>query len=259
MSLTKKIFVAVLLVGCSRQPPPAHPEVVATVNGVPINEHDVQVRLRADGHGGGGERRTVVDGIIREQLISARARELGLDKDPGYLETLRAYQAQLAALERHELSELYFRREIAGKVTVSPDEARAYFDSNRVRIASDVHVLQIFVRGEQELHEAQAKLDAGASFESVARDLGWMKWVQVPESWRAVVYTMKPGEVSGVLKGPKDRYWIIKLVDRRQDDSVTFESVQAQLTDAVKSEKIEALRARTDRELREQARIEYAE
>jgi parvulin-like peptidyl-prolyl isomerase len=220
MSLTKKILLVAVVGACSRQPTPAHPEVVANV---PTNEHEA-----------------------REERLAARAREIGLDQDPGYLETVRVHRAQLAAFERHELAELYFRKEIAGKVTVTPDEARAYFDANAVRIASDVHVLQVFVRGEKDLHDVQAKLDAGATFESVALDLGWMKWVQVPEAWRAAVYTMKPGEVSGVLKGPKNRYWIIKLVDRRQDENVTFEAVQAQLTDAVKSEKIEALRARVE-------------
>jgi hypothetical protein len=254
--MKRTLMTVILAMGCSRQPAPVHP-VVATVDGVTIDEKDVELRLRVDNHG--PERRTAVDAIVREQLLAARARAVGLDQDPGYLETVSGYKAQLAALERHERAELYFKKEIAAKVTVSPDEARAYFEANKERLATDLHVFQIFVRGEKELQAAQAQLAGGAPFESVGRDLGWMKSVQVPETWRSVIYTMKPGETSGVLKGPKDRYWIIKLVDRRANPDVKFEDVEAQLTDAVKSEKIEALRAQTDRDLRARAKVEYME
>ena len=81
----------------------------------------------------------------------------------------------------------------------------------------------------------------------------------MPESWQGVVKDLPKGEVSGVIQGPNNRFWIIKLIDKRENPSITFESVKPSIMEVLKSAKIEALREQADRELRAEANIVYTE
>ena len=53
------------------------------------------------------------------------------------------------------------------------------------------------------------------------------------------------------------RFWIIKLVERREDPSLTFEQVRGPLLTALKRDAVEELRARLDADLRSDAAIDY--
>lgn len=55
--------------------------------------------------------------------------------------------------------------------------------------------------------DAQDALDGG--------DLGWMRMDQVPPAFADTIEAMKPGEVSGALRGPTG-FHILKLIDQRQ-------------------------------------------
>ena len=53
------------------------------------------------------------------------------------------------------------------------------------------------------------------------------------------------------------RVWIIKLVERRENPGITFESVKAPLLDSLRAAKIEKLREQAEHELRAKAKITY--
>ena len=63
----------------------------------------------------------------------------------------------------------------------------------------------------------------------------------------------------GVIRGPNNRFWIIKLIDKRENPSITFESIKPSIMEVLESAKIEALREQDDRELRAEANIVYTE
>ena len=88
-------------------------------------------------------------------------------------------------------------------------------------------------------------------------DLGYLRWKQIPESWRNVNYDLNEGEVSGVIRGPNNRFWIIKLIDRRENTKTTFESIKPTILQVLKTEKVEELREKTDKDLRARASIVY--
>ena len=88
-------------------------------------------------------------------------------------------------------------------------------------------------------------------------DLGYLRWQQVPKAWRNVVDDLKKGEVSGVIRGPNNRFWIIKLIDKRENPDITFESIKPTIMEVLKNAKIEELREKTDRDLRAKASIVY--
>ena len=216
--------------------------------------------------------KNVLKVIVERQLFAQKALKLGLDANPAYQEKLRRMEAQFKDFKRRELSEL-FRREIARTAEVGEEEAKEYFAKNAVRLGTELHVLQILRRSESSIEQALKELKQGSSFEKVAGkrfpklpkmdaepwDLGYLRWNQVPESWQGVVNDLPNGEVSGVIRGPNNRFWIIKLIDKRENPSITFESVKPSIMEVLKSAKIEALREQADRELRAEANIVYTE
>ena len=259
--------------GTPAQPPKSAKDVLATVNGTPIREADVTFALSSGGHHTElppEHKKNVLEVIIRRELISQRAVELGLDANASYQEKLRRMEAQINAFKREELSELFWR-ELAGRVVISEGEARDYFTENAARIRTELHVWQILRRQETSIQQARNALDQGTSFAEVAAgrfpklpttagkpwDLGYLKWKQVPEAWRNAVYDLEKGELSGVIRGPNNRFWIIKLIDKRENPDITFESLRPVIMEVLKNAKIEELRKKTERDLRARASIRY--
>jgi peptidyl-prolyl cis-trans isomerase C len=257
---------------------PAAAEVVARVNGAPITEADVKFRLQNDSHEaaqapGAERRKAALDTLVTREILAQKALAEGLDQDPKYQEDLRKMEAQLAAFKRQELSELLLRREAEKRSVPTEAEARAFFDKNQQRIRTRVHVLQILKRSENAILEMRSMIERGKSFEEVARsqlpgtlpegqtpwDLGYLPFYKVPEPWRDTVYDMKPGEVSGILRGPNERFWLVKLVDVKEDEGVTFESVKDAVMMDMKANKVQRTRADLEKELRAGARVEMVE
>jgi parvulin-like peptidyl-prolyl isomerase len=126
-------------------------------------------------------------------------------------------------------------------------------------------------RDSRKIEEDLKDLSSGASFEEVAKkrfptlpttgrrpwDLGYLRWQQVPKAWREVVDNLSPGTTSGIISGPNRRFWIIKLIDKRENPKLTFEDASPAIIEIIRSEKVEALRKRTQRELRERAQIVF--
>jgi parvulin-like peptidyl-prolyl isomerase len=259
--------------GTRSQPGKSTEVVLVTVNGTPIGEADVSFAMSRRGHDPEippEHRKNVLEVIIQQELIYQRAVELGLDANTGYQKKLRQMEAELNAFKRKELSELFWR-EIARRAVISEAEAKKYFEENAARIQTELHVWQILKRQEGLIQQALSDIEHGASLDEVARrqfpnlpegagqpwDLGYLKWKQVPEAWRNVVYDLKKSEVSGVIRGPNSRFWIIKLIDKRENPDITFESIKPTIMEVLKNEKIEGLRARAARDLRAKASIVY--
>ena len=124
------------------------------------------------------------------------------------------------------------REYIKSKAVVTDSEAREYFEKNSKRIQTKFHVWQIYYRGEETRIAQDSKdLKSGMPFEKVAArrfpnlpkgmkapwDLGDLYWFQIPAPWQGVVDRLEPGQVSDIIKGPNDRFWVIKLVDKTVD------------------------------------------
>ncbi len=250
-------------------------ELLATVNGTAIRDADVRFVASSGGHDealSSEQRRNVLDALVRKELIRQRAVELGLDANAKYQEKLAHMEARINAFKRDELAKL-FQKDISARAEVSEADAKQYFDRNAARIRTELHVWQLLWRDEASTTKALNDLRQGASFEEIAArrfpkvpktgrapwDLGYLRWRHVPEAWRDVVYDLKVGEVSDVIRGPNNRFWIIKLVDRRRNPDISFDSIKPTVMDVLKAEKIEALRQKADLELRARASIVYSE
>lgn len=262
--------------GCKKNPSSTMAgETLVTVNGVPIGKEDVRFELKSKRGHKGDKTPTQVKGIleriIQDELVYQRAIEIGLDANPKYQQELRKIEAQLNSFKRKELAKVFYRKQIIKKAEVSDTEARKYYEKNLEWMKNEVHVWQILRRDSRKIEEDLKYLSSGASFEEVAKkrfltlpmtgrrpwDLGYLRWQQVPEAWREVVYDLSPGAMSGVISGPNRRFWIIKLIDKRENPELTFENARPAIIEIIRSEKVETIRRRTQRELREQAQIVF--
>jgi parvulin-like peptidyl-prolyl isomerase len=252
-------------------------EVLATVNGARITKLDLEQRMRqSGGHSSKAppvSTAGVLDTVIRDELVRQRAVELGLDQDASYQKKLEEIQAQLAAMERRELADLFFQKEVVEKVKVSDDDARKYFEQNAAKVKTELHVFQLlYNRDEAAANAALAEIRGGASFESVAAkrfpglqeiarkpwDLGFLRWNQMPEQWWGVVFDMEPAKVSEIIRGEDGRFWILKVVERREITDLKFEDVKPRIMAVLQRERTEARRAELFKELRDKAKIDYA-
>ena len=251
---------------------PTQGKVLARVNGVPITDVDVDIKLQNDNHeaaSGEAHRKNVLEQLIGKELLAQKAKELGLDQDPKYQEGIKRLMAQVSAHQRQELAELYLRREGDKRANFSDDEKRAYFKEHEKRIRTEVHVLQILRRSEGAIIEVRNSIDQGKPFEQAAKelfpnlpetqkpwDLGFLSFQKVPEPWREAVYEMKPGEKSGILRGPNERFWLIKLVEVRTNEALDYESVKDAIAADMKATKAIHTNVDLEKELRAKANVE---
>ena len=268
-------LASALTLSCNQEPSSSTEGVVATVNGKPITDLDLLLNARkARGHQAAGteaDTKIILENIILQELASQRAVELGLDADPAYQEELRRLEAQVNALKRERLSEAFFQRGLIQKTQVSEAEARQYFAENTERLRTEIKVWQILRRDESQIQQAKNNLAQGMPFEDVAAkqfpnlpatvrkpwEMGYLRWNQVPEVWQSVIYDFKVGQTSDIIRGPNNRFWIIKLIDKRENTDVTFEQIKPMIIDVLKNEKARRFREEIIRELRDKANIVY--
>lgn len=259
--------------------PPLAPagETLVKVNGVALGEADLQARLRSsEGHGGEltpERRRSTLEVLVGQEVLAQKARALGLDRDPRYVDAMRAAQAQVAALRRSELAQAFVREQVAAKVDVTDEQVRRYFDAHARQLGTEYQVAQILRRDRAAIDKAAAALREGRPFEGVAVEgyptldaastrpwvMPYMRWQQLPEAWHEAVGKLMPGETSGVVAGPGGRFWLLQLLDRRDVPGVTYESVAPALKEQLRSQALEALREKTEAELRAAAKVEYVQ
>jgi parvulin-like peptidyl-prolyl isomerase len=253
-------------------------DVLVTINEVPIGKADVAFRLKNESHDtpksgdAVDKNKAVLEGLIRQEAAAQKAIELGLDKDPKYQESLRQIEVQMNAFRRKELSLLYYRHEVEKKSDVTDAEAQKYYDENSARIRTEVRVSQILLRSEAAIEKARDHLAAGASFDEVAApyfpkgagggrepwDLGYLSWHQVPQAWRNVVYDLPVGANSEIIRGANERFWIVRVVDRRENAGFQFDAVKEAIKNDLKSGKMEQTREQVDHALMEKVRVVYS-
>jgi parvulin-like peptidyl-prolyl isomerase len=242
------------------------------VNGVPIGELEVAMETR---HGHSLEetnvpRDQILDGLALREAMAQKAVALGLDKDEGLGERLARVQAQFASQRRKELAMLLYKREVLDKVSVTDQEIRDYYQRNQDRIRTELHVMQILTRDPAEAERAANDLATGKSFDEVAGraypslpanvkppwDLGFITWKNVPADWVKTVYGLAPGQTSDIIKGPGNRFWIVKLVGKRDNPEMTVEHVRSDIADQLKAQAADRLRLQLENAVRREMKVD---
>ena len=247
---------------------------------------------------------------VDEMLIVQRGKELGyrlgdeqfksvLDniKKENKMESEEQFQAALKAenmtladlrrnLERQMIQQRVQQNEVLGKIGVTDEEARRYYEThmNEFTSAPSVTLREILVsvptdpRGVNAAADDAAKDKAeeirkrvttgGESFEKLATDasdspskanaglIGPLSVNDISPELRKLIETMKPGDVSELVRTPRG-YQILKLETMTKTETMTLEQAREQISERVFTDKRKAEFQKYLEKLRAQAIIEW--
>ncbi len=151
--------------------------------------------------------------LIETKLFLKEALRLNLDKDPDVKARIEYSREQILANE-------YIKRQLKN-INIKEEELRAYYDKHKKEFFQKeaVKLRYSVFKTEKEAKEALKK-------GSLKRT--WAKWVergQLHPKLEDVVFSLKTGEVSDVIKaGP--RYYIAKVEEKREARQKGFSEVR---------------------------------
>ena len=171
--------------------------------------------------------------------------------------------------------------QIGGKSTVSEKESRAHYDSNleSFKKPEQVRASHILIKVDPGADEAkkaeartkieslQAKLKNGEDFGALAKeysegpsgpkggDLGFFGRGQMVKPFEETAFSMKPGQVSGVVE-TRFGYHLIMVTERTPESTLSYEEVKDRLEQYLKQQKTQEAIAAYVETLKGKAKIE---
>jgi peptidyl-prolyl cis-trans isomerase C len=222
--------------------------VVAEVEGRPITMGDVGDAIRAlppamaqlpfnDLYP------TVVEQLVRQEVLVVRAQQQGADEDPAIRRRVRA------AADR-ELAEEYMRWAISKQITESELLARYDRDIAGKPGPEEVRLRVILTGSEKEANDLIAELRGGVDFATVARraskdttaptggDLGFKSLDQLNAQVGAAAFTLPVGQITPYPVRGTAGWFVVKVEERRQQPTSPYASMREQLLQTLMKEKV---------------------
>jgi peptidyl-prolyl cis-trans isomerase SurA len=253
-------------------------------NGQPPETNDTLLRQKLD-----EVTPQLLVNVIDEMLLVQRGRELGyrmgddqfksvLDsiKKDNKLETDEQFQAALAQenmtlpdlrrnLEKTMIVQRVQQNEVLGKIGVTDEEARQYYDSHQgeftkpqtitlreifVTVPSDGKTVSVGIDedAKKKAEAIRVRAVAGESFEKLAADLsdapsranagliGPLSLNDLSPDVRKLVAAMKPGDLTEVLRGDRG-YQLLKLESMTSAETLPFQEAREDISNRVFTDK----------------------
>jgi foldase protein PrsA len=219
------------------------------------------------------EESVIIDNMVLEILLVEAAAKDGvtmtdeqlqseLDVYKGYFNSNDEYEE---FLKTNEMSEDYLKDAIKKEYTIqhyidknietlnpSDEELQALFDENKM--GQSVKASHILVETEEEANAVIERLNNGEDFATVAKeisidpgskekggDLDFIKYTDnMVQEFLDASFALKVGELSGPVKSDYG-YHIIKVTDKKTDDTVTLESQKDSLVEMFRNAKYNEL------------------
>ena len=178
---------------------------------------------------------STVQGLMAQQAMVIRAREMGIDKDP-------AVQRRIAASADAILANEYLRRTVVPAVTdqVLHDAYDREFAGKPG--AEEVQARVIMTETQQEAEDLLAALSRGGDFAALARasskdasakaggELGYVRLDALSPAIGAVLFALSPGQTTAYpVRVAPNAWFIVKVEARRQQGAPSFDSVRDRL------------------------------
>ncbi|MDZ7374403.1 MAG: peptidylprolyl isomerase [candidate division KSB1 bacterium] len=253
------VLVALLLTwGCSRDR--MDPDALAKVDHEQIRRDEfirsILLMPRYDPRRKGVSAiRQHLNSLVENKLLARYARQQGLDRDP-------RIQKRMKWIEQNAMVEQLFREVVQKKVQVTEAELREAF----VKYNTRIRARHLFARTEQEAYDLYERLQNGADWDSLARqlfrdatlaenggDLGWFKFGEMDPDFEAACYALPPGQISEPVR-TRFGWHIIRVEDKQVNPILTehdFAQNYKKLERIVRSRKENALANRYVKELME--------
>lgn len=213
----------------------------------------------------------IMENMILEQLLIGAAEKDGftmtdeelkteLDVYKGYFSTDEEYQEFLKtnqmteeyltdAIKKEYIINHYLDKNIETLVPTD-EELQKLFEETKM--GEKVRASHILVKTEDEAKAVIERLNKGEVFEDVAKevsidpskdnggDLDFFAYGDMVKEFSDAAFSMEIGDVSGAVKS-QFGYHIIKVTDKKTDDTVTLESSKDSLTETYKANKYNEL------------------
>ncbi len=172
-------------------------------------------------------------------------------------------------------------KEVAGKVTVSDEETKAFYDSHQemfkqpervrashilVTVAKDASQADREAAMEQ-IKDIQKRVNAGEDFAELAKahsqcpsaqkggDLGFFRRGQMVKPFEEAAFALKPGEVSDIVE-TQFGYHLIKVTEREEASTASYDEVKERLANHLKQEEVKKQAGEYVETLKAKAKIE---
>ncbi|UCH78460.1 MAG: peptidyl-prolyl cis-trans isomerase, partial [Candidatus Coatesbacteria bacterium] len=161
---------------------------------------------------------------------------------------------------------------VVEEVSVSYDDVVAYYNvhADEFEAPAEYHLQQIITDDKARAEEALAKLEYGATFEEVAReismspdrhrggDVGYTTLEALPPAVAAAVEKLPRGQTSGLLETPYG-FEIVKVLNIREPRRKPLAEVRTEIEDRLRTEREEKAYGAWLDELRKKAKVSIDE
>ena len=224
-------------------------QVLAEVNGTTISVEDFKKEMEnlppylkpmtetLDG------KKEMLETMVIREIILQQAKKDGL-------ESSKAVADKLEELKKRVIVDAFLKKKVEESANVSDADLQKFYDQNKEKFKSgaEIRASHILLKDEKAAQAVLSQLKSGAVFEELAKknsvdsaaakggDLGWFgKGSMIPE-FENVVFALKEGATSGIVK-TKFGYHIIKLTGKRPAGIRPFADVKDQIKAKIEPEK----------------------
>jgi len=290
----KKIFLVLVLIslsfvietGCDKKEMAESGKVLANINGYKLTDTKLDVILKAIPPKTAAQfsseegRKKLVEQITQQKLLVQYAKKIGVDNNPefavrkemvedelmleffykDFTEKNKADDATLQAyLVKHPEAIPSDETYKAKHILISPVAEKQIFNSKKSDAKSDAEAKKIITM-------LQKKLAKGAKFADLAKqysegpsaprggDLGTFKSGQMVKSFEDALKTMKPGEVSGIVK-TRFGYHLIFLEEHNKGGNKEYSKLSEQQQNALRGAYLKNLLTEKLKDLKTEANI----
>lgn len=184
-------------------------------------------------------------------------------------------------IERGMAIQQLIDKEVGGKVKISDEEVKAYYDANPqlFQQPEQVKASHILIKvnadaSQKEKDEARKKIESvqekskkGEDFATLAKtysegpsgpnggDLGYFRRGQMVKPFEEAAFNLKPNETSDIVE-TQFGYHLIKVIEKKPAQKVAFADVKERLSEHLKKEKMDSEASTYIQSLRSDAKIE---
>lgn len=259
MKFTQTLITVAIL---SLAPAAFAADTVATVNGKAIKQ-TIYDFIAKDAATRGQKIDDQVKGAITNKLIDSEivyqeAQKLGLDKQSDYIAR--------EELSRRELLTSVYLQDFVKKNPISDADTKAAYEEYKKAYGDkEYSARHILVKTDAEAKEIIAKLGKGGDFAKLAKeksldpgskekggDLGWFSPATMVKPFSEAVATLQKGGVSSAPVQTQFGWHVIKLVDTRVAQPLSYDKVKDGLQKNLQQRNLEKMMA----DLRAKAKVE---
>ena len=270
---------------------------VATVNGTVITRADYdsemnrfERQMAMSGKASSPEeasemKKRVLDGLVDRELLKQESKKQGISVDDAevnqqiaglrqkfstekeFTDTLSKMNLTEADLKTQLRQDLTIRKlidqQVAAKVTITPEEAKAFYSSHPelFKAPESVHASHILIKVEpsasaedkakarERITAIQQRAKKGEDFAALAKetsecpsganggDLNFFQRGQMVGPFEEAAFSLKPGTMSDVVE-TQFGYHLIKVADKKEASTISYDEIKGKLDDYLKQQKV---------------------